>query len=538
MRKGLLFLAASAVVVLLALMFGDEAGRRSERSSEGPRETPATGEPAPGPRLGGEGAEREEEATATIPAIEGRVVDAGTGAPIAGAEVVALDGSQVVSRTTTGDGGRFALRGLTRGKRYAIDTIVAEYAGAGLLAIARRKPLEAKAGETVRVELLRGLSVRGRVVDNADRPLQGATVHGLAVLFTDKGMRHHSVGNHASAIRTATDAEGHFHLDRVLPTGKSYFAVTLEGYESGSFEIDGPTGALVVRLDPIPLLRGRVVGPGGRPIPGIPVGAVAGIQAQAPVVTAEDGSFVLPWKKRSEFLLVWGEGFVPRILPVSGVESRVDVRLQRCVRIRGVVKDDLDRIVEDARVRIHHYLLWRGEERGILASAFLTELTVGDASASGVTWWLLPHSGRASFPAPEATTDRVGSFALTAGGPGRIVTTLLVEKSGHVAAQPEWTTGAPELIVRLPRVATVEVAAIDAETEHALERFMVRHRRPGSSTSYGSPNAGEGKPLVLELAAGTYDLTVESRGYRPVEIDGVLLEPGARRSFAPALERE
>ncbi|MHC4342171.1 MAG: MSCRAMM family protein [Planctomycetota bacterium] len=538
MRKSLLVATAGAVILLVVLLSGGEGGRRSERAAEGVHEVPVTEEPRAELAVGEARAAEESRAPETTPAIEGVVVDATTGAPIAGVEVLALDGLKPVSRATTGDDGRFVLHGLTEEKNYAIDTIVAGYAGAGLLAIARRKPLEAKPAESVRIELTRGLSVRGRVVDTVDRPLAGATVHGLAVLFADKTIRHHSVGNHASALKATTDAEGRFRMDRVLPMGKNFFAVTLEGYEAGSFEIEGPTDALVVRLDPVPILKGRVLGPNGGPLSGVPVGAVAGIQAQAPVVTAGDGSFALPWRKRSESLLVWGQGLVPRLLGVPGAEDSVEVRLQRCMTIRGVVKDDLDRLIAGARVRIHHYRLWRGEEPGILASAFLTELKVGDATASGVKWWLLPHSGRESFPAPAATTDESGRFELAAGGTGRIVTTLLVEKGGHVDSQPDWKPGATDLIVSLPRVATVRVTAVDAETDRRLERFMVRHQRPGSSTTYGLPNPGEGKPLVLELAGGTYDLTVESRGYRSVKFDGVLLEPGASRSLRPALERE
>jgi len=204
--------------------------------------------------------ERSASAQAGPPSIAGTVVDARTRQPIPRARVAARpQGGGAVRGVETDARGRFALRGLGAG------TFEVMAAAEGYLAptapAVRPVPATGTAAE-VEFALERGLVVRGRVVDGAGRPAEGAQVE-LRGAPADR-----FVGSFAPIM---TGKDGSFTIAGV-PAGSGYrVEARAPGFSEGSASVPAvapPLGAegVVVSLRRY-RVTGRAVGAQGMPLP-------------------------------------------------------------------------------------------------------------------------------------------------------------------------------------------------------------------------------------------------------------------------------
>ncbi|MBI2298423.1 MAG: carboxypeptidase regulatory-like domain-containing protein, partial [Armatimonadetes bacterium] len=193
--------------------------------------------------------------------VKGRLVALGSGEPLGPAQVQGFNrGADVeTAAVTAGADGRLELR-LAPGKwEFWPTTGPPGYT----LEFDRAKPVQLAVEEgerEVTVELTRAYTVRGRVLDEADRPVAGAEVqlHQGRFVWDAK-----------------TDAEGRFAVDRV-PAGER---VELEAGVVGgrtaqpvSFADAGQATDALLRLTPsgaAVALTTQVVDPWGRPLPGV-----------------------------------------------------------------------------------------------------------------------------------------------------------------------------------------------------------------------------------------------------------------------------
>ncbi len=133
---------------------------------------------------------------AAEPAVQGRVVNATSEKPIAGASVrlVSVTTGQVAAETATDDRGAFAVEAAADGE-YRV--IVSKSGYVDLLpdsADQKQVTLPAKAGHNLQLTLVEAVEATGRVFDTYHRPVPGTVVapmqrrleHGRAVLFPTK----------------------------------------------------------------------------------------------------------------------------------------------------------------------------------------------------------------------------------------------------------------------------------------------------------------------------------------------------------------
>ena len=161
---------------------------------------PSAGAPDVQPLVG---AERVEAGTRGVRAVLGSfatiagVVLDEKGAPIAKAEVYAVDDEATRSGTETGADGRFELKQLAPGREYTVH--------AGVRGLAPAKVLHVAAGaKDARLALTAGLSASGRLLDADGNPMKDT---------------HLSFRTDASPIRASatTDADGRFSVTGLLP---------------------------------------------------------------------------------------------------------------------------------------------------------------------------------------------------------------------------------------------------------------------------------------------------------------------------------
>jgi len=244
----------------------------------------------------------------------GKVVEAGTGEPVAGASVCA-SASGALHLATTGADGSFRLR-CPPGAYMACPMWVPKgYSRPERLGW---RPATVREGAEVEVrpfELTKGVTLVGRVVDPQGKPVSGVRVR---------------VVKNGSPIMADTDAQGRFRLIDLLPNSRLTLRVATAGLvASPVVEVsDKPPEELEIKLLPFATLRGRVVDSEGKPVAGRKVRLVEvanGVGGTAKRrVTGEDGRYrfaavpgttvfisastVGGWEPRSPTIVVAGGG--------------------------------------------------------------------------------------------------------------------------------------------------------------------------------------------------------------------------------------
>ncbi len=233
-------------------------------------------------------------------------------------------------------------------------------------------------GQAFPIEVERGATLRGRVVDEAGAPVPGAIVEGkwqqsggsggpggMSLMMTPK-------------VKATTEARGDFLLEGIHPGA----TVSLEA-RSGDARTEGPRTGQPGAADPVTLrlstantvaLSGRVVDPSGRPVPGALLRIrsrsaerdgladpdFVRFEGSAEIRTGPDGRFRTPRQLRRGYgysAEVQAEGRLSDttswlLLEPSTEPTLPDLALLGLRTVRGRVLDDRGRPVAGAVVRV------------------------------------------------------------------------------------------------------------------------------------------------------------------------------------------
>ncbi|MBI2435231.1 MAG: carboxypeptidase regulatory-like domain-containing protein, partial [Candidatus Hydrogenedentes bacterium] len=211
-------------------------------------------------------------ATATTPpsitqTVSGKVVDAATGDGIAGAEVHLSNSIGMLTATTDADG-RYAIKDVSPSEYYVgCHKANGYYLGHEQDDPAKRamKKLTISLGDppaVVDFVLSKGLSFRGRVVDDAGRPAAGSRIIATA-----------EIEKHRLRNTAATDVKGEFEVTGFPETVSFYVWAETEAHVSRTH---GPFVLPQTAVEPEPVVlysqstvRGQVVDSSGRPLAGL-----------------------------------------------------------------------------------------------------------------------------------------------------------------------------------------------------------------------------------------------------------------------------
>ena len=251
--------------------------------------------------------------------IRGQVVDAATDEPIEGA-VIGV-GWTFDKPVTTDKDGRYALIGL--GGPYA-NNLYIRATGYCQQQIPRPK---AKTGTvTVDLKLVRGMTVAGRILDAAGKPVEGCYVAVVGMQYTNQ--------QETDWFSTRTDKDGRYSIDDLRRELTPVLLVRHERHATLTMAIP-PPGAQKrvtvpdVQLRPRRILRGRLLDSKGMPWAGQLV-EVGGNHHGAPARTQKDGGHILAsyLPHRTVFTDTLGRFFVGDLGPGTyslkvGVHERV-----------------------------------------------------------------------------------------------------------------------------------------------------------------------------------------------------------------------
>jgi hypothetical protein len=439
--------------------------------------------------------------------VSGRVVD-DQGRGMLGAEVRAetIVDDPLPETTRSGPGGTFQLGPLTPG-RYRLVARATGYLARGpvqvLLAAGAPAPAQ-------RLELLRGASLRGRIVNASGAPVADAQIRcvangvdDLTVLFeplplaAEAAALGSGAGRALGSTRTVrSDPGGHFLLKDLLP-GRIHLEVTRtpavplrsEEWMLGPGQLRD-VGGLTLRDGLV--VRGHVVDDAGTPL----AGAHAAVTPQTGIFAETDrgGDFVLSLAPGRYTLTVSAPGFIGRSLPLAlggstdATPPALEVKLTRADGLLdGIAKDSGGRPLARARVRA----------------------------------WALDPTRPADAPRPMPNTAPLGAGATDAGGHFSIAGVprqpLLIEID-----HPSYpTTFAPATPGTLAVLSVPVPGGIDGEvrergTGAAVARFRIAAIGPAGKTATataGGARNGDGTFRLPRLEPGHWQLTAAAPGY-------------------------
>lgn len=297
--------------------------------------------------------------TGTVRRVDGGAVVAGT--RIVVRQQLAGGGALPVGAATSDAAGRFRLDGLPAGS-CTIDVQPRE------LAAPRDFEVELVAGATLvrDIELLEGLTIRGRVLDATTR----------------RGIAGAEVGEGLLGRTVTTGDDGAFTLVGFAPLANLSLRVRAAGYGETEKLVRGQGSKPEDTATEVEVLltkghgaRGIVLDPSGRPRAGVYVAAVAADHRGGEgnwfrsdwrsATTGDDGAFQIG-DLRADLpheLLLLQPGFATTLHPFPADEaqqSEVDLgvlRLQIAAQVAGVVKDETGQPVQD------HEIVLRGHNR-------------------------------------------------------------------------------------------------------------------------------------------------------------------------------
>jgi hypothetical protein len=196
----------------------------------------------------------------------------------------------------------------------------------------------------VTVELPRGGSIRGRVVDET-----GSVIEGASVRLEESGP-----GEEAKLARwrdwrlAASGEDGSYEIDR-LREGRTYsLEASAPGFlpeRSFSEEVEAgaATGAPDIALSRPQSMSGRVVDASGRPVPGASVNYES---------TDADGRFTLHNLEWTFEVRVESPGFEERTVPVATTAREVVIVLERLATLAGEVRGPAAAPLNGLRLRV------------------------------------------------------------------------------------------------------------------------------------------------------------------------------------------
>jgi hypothetical protein len=190
----------------------------------------------------------------------------------------------------------------------------------------------------VTIALEKGVEIAGKVVDESGKPLPNVGIRAEEEA-TDAGER--------NPLESAyTDEDGAFTLQGLGP-GRVYEVTAYADDHSlkAPLKVKAPQGSLVIRLDPMPQVRGRVVDEGGA--------AIAKFRVDGREIEAPDGRFSVAREKDADghvIVTVDADGYQLVTVDKEFTQDLGDVTLKKAPTISGVVVDSSGQPVSGADV--------------------------------------------------------------------------------------------------------------------------------------------------------------------------------------------
>lgn len=280
--------------------------------------------------------------------IEGEVLDAVTGKPIAGAQVhvsewdvspyAEVDPDFAVVRAKTDVKGRFTLSGVQGDGRPLVRAMATGFGSEAAPVVA---------GAPMKFRLSPGRDLRGVIVDGADRPVAKARV---------------TLRGSASTLSGASNASGRFEIGglKPIPYDVTIMAAGLAPFVKSA--IDPETTSLRVVLEKASSVSGRLVDEEGKPLKGVVRlrshdGVSAASLGQAAMASVgEDGKFSIGvLRPGSNVIQLAGVGYTTiertiEIAQAGEAPSLGDVVFEAGLTIRGRVVEPGDVGVPGARI--------------------------------------------------------------------------------------------------------------------------------------------------------------------------------------------
>jgi hypothetical protein len=453
---------------------------------------------------------------APLPTVAGRVVDALSRRPIAGAHIVA--------------GGRSA-RSDARGEfRLATTQAVTPIAvrAAGYLDGAWSEEL--RRGETRAIALWPERRAPGVVVDETGRPLER-----VEISWWPEDRRQWQRG------RTVSDAKGRFEL-RQLP-GHGAIAVRAYLPGVGAVESKVPEGAgapgsqawtIVLRSGA--RLAGRIVGVEKRPVEGAEIiwretPNQAQRQMRLPhrpsaadrVSSKADGAFEAVGLAPGTYTITvaakgYGLASIPNVALEAGARHDLEtVVLETAGRVVGTVVDPAGSPIAGVDVV---------------------------AEASHMPWFFSADGE------PAAVTDASGKFEISNRAPGASLS-LAFRRSGFALKRVEnvpvpvpGETAAAPLLVKLDPTARISGRVVDHDKKPIAGAAVRARLASEGMTIYGGADDDaqtdvEGRFTLTNVTPGSNDLTAEAEGHQSGRLSGLELAPGGElRGLEVTLEGE
>ncbi|MEM8931319.1 MAG: carboxypeptidase regulatory-like domain-containing protein, partial [Acidobacteriota bacterium] len=423
---------------------------------------------------------------------DGRLFDP-DGAGVAEAELIALPLSSVQPRPDRVWPWRSDAEGSVRLDRLACGEAYRVLARRPGFVTAEHElpPLDPRTPFEFELTLERGRQAVGRVVDQAEAPIVGATVR----LLPNRPTQSLRFRMPTPAAEATTDAEGGFTLDD-LPVGRFDLDVAAEGFASVTIpglEIDaGPwTDLGIVALDRGASLVGRVVDDRDRPIANAEIHVLGaahprlwrmlhGPRNERPKhATDADGRFQIDGFTVDVPVTISAraEGHVPgRLDGVLPGDAPIRIRLARSSTLRGKVVDGSGWPVEGAEVSIR-------------------------------------YPGRPDTNNAESTsdnTDNLGHFELAnalAGSAEIHVQAREHQNRQLVVTVPEPGVDAEPLEIVLTDGARLDGVVLSADGEPVEQAWVLLHE-PRGSVQEPATTDSTGRFRLRGLAPGRYDLQV------------------------------
>jgi len=422
----------------------------------------------------------------------GVVTDAGTGAPIEGAQVAEhadrfgiLGTPWPADRRTVTDGqGRYLLEGVAADANHTFVCCAAGYVAA---------ERESNASGRLDFALGRPLAAEGLVVDPDGRPVPGAVVYLHRVRETAGSV----FRGRLRCQRTEADADGRFRFDDIVPGTVAFVAIT-EGLAPGeTAHLDADELRDVV----VRLTHGMTLDVTVRDADGLGV-AGASLNTQTPT------------------------GLGDRVAPIYAGRECLSLRTDEDGRLRleGVIPGDFG-VAAWHRSQGHAY----GKVSGRAGETVSLELAFGKFEIAGsiLSARREPVAGArvtafGSNHSESARADSFGRFRVRGLSQGSFRLRALsdVGAAGDAAGV---AAGAQGVEIRLASLVTIRGRVRGAQTGPlgAFEvRFLARQANVRCQVEGGD---GRFEELV---PPGTYDVTARAPGHRPKVIRGVVVQEG------------
>lgn len=419
--------------------------------------------------------------------LSGRVRDAGSGKPLAGALV--WSPGDPGSFVRSGTDGRFQQRAPEP------ETFWLEATAPGYLPKRIRvSPAQMQAGRGLAFALTQAQRVRGQVVDPQGVPVPGAWI---SAELEQPGDRPPSGGVEPSADGGASDPAGAFELRRLRPGLGYALRVERPGYLSAAASVvtpdrGSPQAPLKIVLQPSPRVFGQVQDSQGRPISGAEVDVAAAApktrlsrilpEAAARATTDGQGRFTFAGLPAAELdLVVRKGGFAAetfRGLRLPSNQPAVDlgkIVLRPGAAIRGRVVDSRQRPIAAARIY---------EVEDLRRFEALADSLAGEEPAAR-------SSSRGDFTLPDL--------------PAGSAVHVLVVAEGY---RPEGLRG-----VRVPTAQPLTVTLAEAFTAHGRVLEESGEPVPGAKVELSWQEVLPGVPGDLPVGGALYrNSTTDSEG--------------------------